>query len=189
LPFFKSYGQIKIEPSLKMGVTLANFTDGPDTLKSKMDYDFAFEVFAKLNSKWSLDLEWDNCTYGTRTHNEAKTRRLRLHLYYTNIRLRATYSINDRLSTGIGFQYGINYLGRTVVTEGIKKTVTGEDDFKSFDYGPIAELRYRFADGFFAYANGYYGLKQINLKSRGTTNIHNIATQFGIGAYLSTRYK
>ena len=83
----QSYGQVKVGSSIKFGTTLANFTDGPDTIKSKLDYDFGIEVFARLSSKWSVDLEWDNCTYGTRTHNPDKTRRLRLHLYYANFRI------------------------------------------------------------------------------------------------------
>ena len=139
--------QIKVGTAIKLGGTLANFTDGPDTLKSKLDYDLAFEVFIKLNKKLSFDIELDNCTYGTRTHNADKTRRLRLHLYYTNLRFRGNYHFNDKISIGIGYQYGINYLGRTVITEGIKKDVTGEDDFESVDYGPIMEIRYRFASG------------------------------------------
>jgi len=185
----QSYGQVKVGSSIKFGTTLANFTDGPDTIKSKLDYDFGIEVFARLSSKWSVDLEWDNCTYGTRTHNPDKTRRLRLHLYYANFRIRGNYHFTDRLSAGLGFQYGINYLGRTVITEGIKKEVTGEDDFKSFDYGPIAEIRYRFTTKFYFYSNGYYGLNQINLKKRGTRNIHNQAAQFGIGLYLGKTRK
>lgn len=185
----EAYSQIKIGSSIKLGTTLAHFTDGPDTIKSKLDYDIAFEVFAKLSPKWSVDLEWDNCTYGTRTHNPDKTRKLRLHLYYANFRIRINYNITDRLVAGVGFQYGINYIGRTVITEGIKKEVTGEDDFKSFDYGPIAEFRYRFADNVYLYANSYYGLNRINLKKKETRNIHNMAAQFGVGIYLGSTVK
>lgn len=186
---FVGMSQIKIGSGAKLGMTLANFTDGVDTIKSKLDYDIAFEVFAKINKKWTLGLELDNCTYGTRAHNPDKSRKIRVHLYYANLRLTGNYHITEKLVASAGWQYSINYYGRTVVVEGIGKFVTGEDDFASRDSGPFAELRYQLYKNAYFYANGYYGLNQINLKKRDQYNVHNIAAQFGLGVYFGNTWK
>jgi hypothetical protein len=183
--------EAQVLPYAKVGLTMSTFNGGNSDNRLKGSMDLGIGIDKKYNDDWDIGFELNNTLMGTAQKDGylstgVKFDKIRVHLYYLNLRGRMIKRINSRLSLGGGAQVGANYYGKTIIRRGIRRDVEGEDDFKSLDWGLLFEGRYNISPAVFVYSNYYFGVRQVFLQSEGEeVDLRNRSIQVGLGFKLT----